>query len=168
MTASAPRHPWLSLRSLAMLAGALIVSFGAGQLGAVATYPNLSPWYEGLQKPWFNPPNLAFPIAWSILFAMMAVAAWRVALIGRGAALRTALVAFCVQLAFNVGWSFCFFGARSPLLGMIEVIPFWLSIVWTTMLFRRIDGFAAGLLYPYVAWVAFAAFLNASILYLNG
>lgn len=83
---AAPRHPWLSLRSLAVLVGALVVCFGAGQLGAVATYPNLSPWYESLQKPWFNPPNLAFPIAWSFLFALMAVAVWRVAMLSEGAA----------------------------------------------------------------------------------
>lgn len=167
-TLAAPRHPWLSLRSLAILAGALVLTFGTGQLGAVATYPNLAPWYESLQKPWFNPPNLAFPIAWSTLFALMAVALWRIVMLSDGETRRGAVVAFLVQLAFNVGWSFSFFGAQSPLLGMIEVIPFWLSIVWTVIKFRPIDGLAAALLWPYLAWVAFAAFLNGAILTLNG
>lgn len=167
-TLAAPRRPWLSPASLGVLALALIVCFGAGQLGAVATYPNLAPWYANLQKPWFNPPNLAFPIAWSILFAMMAVALWRVVMLSDGAERSRALIAFAVQLAFNIGWSFCFFGAQSPLLGLIEVVPFWLSILWTIRTFRPIDGVAAALLYPYAAWVAFAGLLNASILYLNG
>lgn len=167
-TLAAPRRPWLSPKSLGVLALALAVCFGAGQLGAVATYPNLAPWYEGLAKPWFNPPNLAFPIAWSILFALMAVALWRVVMLSEEASRRRALIAFAVQLAFNVGWSFAFFGAQSPLLGLIEIAPFFVSILWTIRTFRPIDGVAAALLYPYAAWVAFAAVLNAAILYLNG
>jgi benzodiazapine receptor len=167
-TLAAPRHPWLSLRSLLILAGALVLTFGAGQLGAVATYPNLVPWYEGLRKPWFNPPNLAFPIAWSILFVLMAVALWRVAMLSDGATRRGALAAFGVQLLFNVGWSFAFFGARSPLLGMIEIVPFFAAILWTVARFRPIDTLAAALLYPYIGWVAFAGVLNFAILWLNG
>ena len=165
---AAPRYPWLSIRSLAILGGALVVCFGVGQLGAVATYPALEPWYASLQKPWFNPPNLAFPVAWSILFALMAVAVWRVVMIGEGEARKRALVPFAVQLAFNVGWSFAFFGARSPLLGLIEIAPFFVSILWTIARFRAIDRLAAALLYPYVAWVAFAAVLNGAIVALNG
>lgn len=167
-TIAAPRRPWLSPKSLLVLAAALALCFGVGQLGAVATYPALEPWYAGLQKPWFNPPNLAFPIAWSILFALMAVALWRVVMIGEGRARKRALIAFAVQLAFNVGWSFAFFGSRSPLLGLIEIAPFFVSVVWTIVRFRAVDRLAAALLYPYAAWVAFAAALNAAIVTLNG
>lgn len=167
-TLAAPHRPWLSLRSILILGAALAVCFGVGQLGAVATYPNLAPWYESLAKPWFNPPNLAFPIAWSILFAVMAVAVWRVVMLGEGSRRRWALGAFATQLLFNAGWSLAFFGAQSPLLGLLEIIPFFAAIVWTLVTFRRIDKVAAALLCPYLAWVAFAATLNASILYLNG
>lgn len=167
-TLAAPRRPWLSPKSLLVLAGATALCFAAAQLGSIATRPNLAPWYAGLEKPWFNPPNLAFPIAWSILFALMAIALWRVIMLSEGAERRKALVAFGVQLVFNIGWSLCFFAAQSPLLGLIEVIPFWLTIIWTITMFRPIDGVAAALLYPYAAWVAFAGVLNASILYLNG
>lgn len=167
-TLSAPRRPWLSPRSLGVLALSLAVCFGAAQLGSLATTPNLASWYAGLEKPWFNPPNIAFPIAWSILFALMAVAAWRVAMLSEGGERTRALGVFALQLALNVGWSFCFFGARSPLLGMIEVVPFFLAILWTIARFRPIDGLAAALLWPYAAWVAFAAALNAAILHLNG
>ncbi|RXF73769.1 TspO/MBR family protein [Hansschlegelia zhihuaiae] len=163
-----PRPRWLSPRSLVALAAALAICFGAAQLGSIATQPNLAPWYAGLEKPWFNPPNVAFPIAWSILFALMAVALWRVVMLSEGAARRSALTAFAVQLGLNALWSFAFFAARSPLLGMIEIVPFFLSILWTVARFRPIDRVAAALLYPYVAWVAFAGVLNAAILVLNG
>lgn len=167
-TRATPLYPWLSPRSLGILAFALALCFGAGQLGAVATYPNLSPWYEGLAKPWFNPPNIAFPIAWSILFALMAIALWRAVMLSDGPVRRGAIVAFLVQLAFNIAWSFCFFAAQSPLLGMIEVVPFWFAILWTIRRFQPIDGLAAAMLWPYLAWVGFAAALNAAILTLNG
>ncbi|MGA0533739.1 TspO/MBR family protein [Hansschlegelia sp. KR7-227] len=162
-----PRRPWFSPRSLAILAGALILCFGAARLGAIATFPNLEPWYRGLEKPWFTPPDVAFPVAWTILFALMAVAVWRVALLSDGATRRGALGAFAVQLALNVGWSFAFFAAQSPLLGLIEIAALLAAIVWTIARFRPIDGVAAALLCPYLAWVAFAAALNAAILVLN-
>jgi tryptophan-rich sensory protein len=167
MTASSPTRPrWLSARSLLVLAASLAICFVAAQLGSSVTQPNLD-WYGGLEKPWFRPPNLAFPVVWTILFAMMAVALWRVVVIADGAERRGAVLAFAVQLAFNVAWSFAFFGAHSPALGLAVIGALLIAIAWTIARFRRIDGFAAALLLPYLAWVAFAALLNAAILFLN-
>ena len=163
---TASRPAWRSPRSLLILAGALALSFAASQLGSSATVPNL-PWYDGLTKPSFNPPKLAFPIAWTILYALMAVSLWRVAVIGEGAARRRALTAYAVQFALNVAWSFAFFGAQNPALGLDVIVALLAAIVWTLLAFRRIDGLASGLLHPYLAWVAFATALNASILFLN-
>ncbi|WP_020181123.1 TspO/MBR family protein [Methylopila sp. M107] len=157
----------LSARSLAVLVGATALCFAAAALGSLATTPNLSPWYEGLAKPAFNPPNAAFPIAWTILFALMAVSLWRVVMLSEGASRRGALIAFAVQLVLNIGWSFAFFAARSPLLGLIEIGLLLAAIAWTIARFRAIDGLAAALLWPYLAWVGFAAVLNAAILALN-
>ena len=168
MSSTAASPNWLSFRSLGTLGGALLVCFGAAQLGSIATVPNLSPWYEGLAKPWFTPPNWAFPVAWTTLFALMAVSLWRVAMLARGAERRTALIAFSVQLTLNVAWSFAFFAARSPLLGLIDVVALLAAILWTIVAFRPIDGLAAALLCPYVLWVSYAAALNAAILSLNG
>ncbi|MDR4308189.1 tryptophan-rich sensory protein [Chelatococcus sambhunathii] len=166
MTSTAPPPRWLSGRSLAALAASVVACFAASQLGALATYPNLG-WYEGLAKPWFRPPNWAFPVAWTILYAMMALAAWRVAMTSEGAPRRRALTAFGVQLALNIAWSFAFFAARSPLLGLVDIAALLAAILWTIVRFRPIDGLAAALLCPYVLWVSYAATLNAAILILN-
>lgn len=167
-TPSAPRPSWLSPRSLGVLALSVAACFAAAQLGSLATVPNLAPWYAGLAKPWFTPPNAAFPIAWTILFALMAVSVWRAAMLSRGPERTFALGAFALQLALNVGWSFAFFAARSPLLGLVAIALLLPAILWTIVRFRPIDGLAAALLWPYAAWVAFAAALNAAILHLNG
>lgn len=165
---AAPRDGWTSARSSSLLAFSLVVCFGAARLGSMATLPNLEPWYRGLEKPWFTPPDAAFPIAWTILFALMAAAFWRVIVLSEGVPRLWALVAFGVQIACNVAWSYAFFGARSPLLGMIVVVCLLASIWWNIERFRAVDGLAAALLVPYLAWVAFAAVLNGAILFLNG
>jgi tryptophan-rich sensory protein len=137
-------------------------------LGNAATQPSIPVWYAGLMKPAFNPPNWLFPIAWTLLFALMAYAVlrvwkWPATTPGRN----RALLAFYVQLALNCSWSFAFFWAQSPLLGLVVILPFLAMIIVTIRAFNVVDPFASWLLWPYAAWVSFAALLNASIWALN-
>ena len=67
----------------------------------------------------------------------------------------------------NVGWSLAFFGAQSPLAGLVVIVPFWFLILATARAFAPLDRTAAWLLAPYLAWVAFATVLDASIVHLN-
>ncbi len=155
----------LSLLYLALAVGlVVVVSF----LGQFFTAPALPVWYAGLQKPWFTPPNLVFPIAWTLLFALMAYGFWRVlrldpAAPGRGAA----ILAFLAQLALNCSWSFVFFGMRAPALGLAVVAAFFVLVATTWILFRRLDGQAGLTFVPYVAWVGYASAINAAIVWLN-
>ena len=155
------------LRSPLALLIALLICFGAARLGSYATTPNLD-WYAGLAKPWFTPPDWAFPVAWTILYALMAVALWRViaASNGRIAGNRD-LIPFAVQLILNVFWSFAFFGQQSPATGFAVIALLIAAIVWTILAFREKDRLAAWLLAPYLVWVAYAAVLNAAIWRLN-
>jgi len=152
-----------------ILALALFVAvcYGAAFLGQLATTPNIPTWYANLAKPAFNPPNAVFPVVWGILYTVMAVAAWLVWRTPSSAARRTGLVVFGVQLTLNVAWSWAFFGAHSPLGGLIVIIPLIAAIAWTIAAFRRTSRLAAWLMAPYLAWVCFATLLNASIVALN-
>ena len=135
-------------------------------LGQVATFPNLAPWYAGLAKPSFNPPNWIFGPVWFSLYALMAVAVWR--LLGASAPQkRAALILFFVQLAFNAAWSWLFFGLHAPLLGLCDIVPQWLLVVATMLVFWRIDRMAGLCLLPLTFWVAFASLLNFEIWRLN-
>ena len=137
-------------------------------IGQLATYSNLAPWYAGLAKPAFNPPNWIFAPVWTTLYALMAFAAWRILRLPRGtAARRSALTLFFVQLALNAVWSWMFFAANSPLLGLVNIVPQFLVIAATVVAFHRLDRLAAWCLAPLAAWVAFAAVLNAAIWLLN-
>lgn len=148
------------------LAALVVLCLAAGWLGSIATTRNIPTWYAGLNKPSFNPPNGIFPVVWTVLYVLMAVAAWliwREDTSDRG----SALAPFLVQLALNVGWSFAFFGARNPLLGLVVIGLLLVAIVWTILAFWPISSLAALLLVPYLAWVAFASVLNAAIYKLN-
>ncbi len=152
---------------LALLA--VVVVATAPILGQIATYPNLSPWYADLIKPKFNPPNWVFGPVWTALYALMAFALWRVLRLPfRSIGRRSALWLFFLQLAFNAAWSWLFFWAHNPLLGLINIIPQLLLILATIVTFARLDRWAAWSLVPLATWVAYASILNFSLWWLNG
>ena len=155
------------VKSPIAMAGAVAVCFVAAALGGVLTEPNLR-WYAGLAKPGFTPANAVFPIVWTILYAMMAVAAWMVWRRGaEGDERRTALIFFGIQLALGVLWSFVFFWLHQIGYAMGGILLLLFAIVTTIVLFDRLSRVAALLLVPYVLWVAFASALNMSIWILN-
>ena len=147
-----------------------IAAVGSASVAAqIATYPNLAPWYSSLVKPAFNPPNWIFAPVWTILYALMAFAVWRILRLPQtSAARRSALTLFFVQLTLNAAWSWMFFGANSPLLGIINIIPQLLVIIAAVVAFYRLDKAAAWCLAPLAARVAFASALNVAIWRLNG
>jgi tryptophan-rich sensory protein len=121
-----------------------------------------------LAKPFFTPPSAIFPIVWTLLYLMMAVAAW---LVWRQQRLagerRMAFAAFLVQLALNVSWSWAFFGARSPGAGLIVILLLLAAIGWTIVAFWQVSRVAAWMLAPYACWVVFATLLNGAIYLMN-
>ncbi len=124
-------------------------------------------WYEHLNKPWWRPPNWLFPIAWSILYAMIAVSGWFVWQADELARTWPALAVYGVQLVLNACWSAVFFGMRRIDLALLELIALWLSIVAMIVMFYPISAAAAWLLVPYLAWVSFAGVLNYRVWRLN-
>jgi translocator protein len=164
---SAAAEPAFSKRSIIALAVALAVCFAASAIGGALTRPNLD-WYATLTKPGFAPPNAVFPIVWTLLYAMMAVAAWLVWRARANASdKKTALVWFGIQLAINVLWSFAFFFMHSPAYGFGVIMALIVAILITLILFDRVSRPAALMLIPYLLWVGFAAGLNFTIWVLN-
>lgn len=150
----------------------LVVAVGlclaVGAVGSLATAPKIPTWYAGLAKPGWTPPDAVFPIAWTTLYVLMAVALWRLwQLHAPSPERRTALVLWFVQLALNAIWSPVFFGMEAPAAALVVVIALWLAIASTIRASARIDRMAAWLLAPYLAWVSYATALNAAIVALN-
>ena len=145
----------------------VVAVIAASLLGQLATFPNLAPWFAGLVKPSFNPPNWVFGPVWTTLYALMAFAAWRILKLPPSPARRTATILFFGQLALNVAWSWMFFAAHSPLLGLVNIVPQLLVIVATLVAFARLDRIAGWCMAPLALWVGYASLLNAAVWWLN-
>ena len=117
-----------------------------------------------IDRPWFFPPDIAFPVVWTTLFSLMGVALF---LVWRGGTerrdVRVSLAAFAVQFALNLIWTPVFFGLQRPDLGLIVIVMLFFAIAATVVAFDRVDRRAAFLLVPYLVWVGFAGVLNYAI-----
>jgi translocator protein len=168
MSTATPLIPINTIKSSVFMLIALVLVTAASALGSTATAPAIPTWYAGLNKPWFNPPNIAFPLAWTILFLLMAFSFWRILRqVDGGEPRKTAILVFIIQLLFNVAWSFAFFGAQSPLAGLIVAVGLVLSVAAMIVAFRKIDPLAGNLQLPYLGWVSFATVLNFALWRMN-
>ena len=143
----------------------IAVCLGVAVAGSLMTTPSLRPWYAGLRKPRWAPPNWLFGPAWTFLYFSMAVAAW---LVWNKAGLASMpMMVFLVQLFLNLIWSGLFFALRSPGLAFADIVLLWCAILATIFEFWSVVPAASWVLVPYLIWVGFAAALNYSIWGLN-
>ena len=143
----------------------MVLCIGGGAASGLA-FP-IGDWYANLAKPSWTPPPWIFGPAWTLLYALMAVASWRVWRTPPSRQRTAALGWFGAQLALNFAWTPIFFGMRSPAIALAEIAVLDVAIVATMAAFRRADRAAALLLVPYAAWTAFATALNLAIWRLN-
>ncbi len=147
---------------------AILLCLSAGGIGSAFTTPAIPGWYATLVKPSFSPPDWVFAPAWTVLYILMGLAAalvWSKGL--QNPQVRTALVVFLVQLILNMIWSVLFFGLRSPLYGLVDIVFLWIMILVTIAQFSKVSTPAALLMIPYILWVTFASGLNLGIFFLN-
>jgi translocator protein len=147
------------------LAGFLILTLAVGGVAGAVTAGGVRTWYPTLIKPSFNPPNWVFAPVWTVLYVLMAIAAWRVW--QRTSLTAPALLLFYAQLVLNAAWSAIFFKAHRIGAALVDIALLLAAIVSTTVAFWSVDPIAAVLLLPYLAWVCFAAMLNGALWQLN-
>ena len=152
-------------RKLVWLPIWIVICLGVGSLGGVITSTSVDNWYQELQRPGWTPPDWLFGPVWTSLFLIMGCSIWLTHASPRFH--KRALKLFCLQLFLNLLWSLFFFGLRSPGLALFEIAFLWVAILATIVTFFRIHRGAALLLTPYLAWVSFAACLNAAFWWLN-
>lgn len=148
------------------LVGWLATSFVAAAIGSAASI-QAGPFYTQLVRPdWAPPPDIFGPV-WTVLYALMGIAAWLVWRVAGFRAARTALSLFLVQLGVNALWSWLFFGWHLGAAAFADIVLLWVLIVATLIAFWRIRPIAGALLIPYLLWVSFASALNYAVWQLN-
>jgi len=148
------------------LIGWLVISFAASAVGAGASI-HAKAFYSQLARPtWAPSPSLFGPV-WTILYALMAIAAWLVWRSGGFRTNRIALSFYFGQLVLNALWSWFFFAWHLGGLAFADIMLLWVLIVVTLVFFYRARPLAGALLTPYLLWVSFALVLNYSVWQLN-
>jgi tryptophan-rich sensory protein len=162
------QHHWVhEMRSILRLIACFALCFAVAWLGSVATMPKIAGWYASLNKPSFTPPNYAFPIAWNILYALMAISLWRLWQARHDEMRKRAIALFLLQLTVNLAWSWIFFSAESIRGGLATIVTLDILVAGTIYAAWKVDRFAASLLLPYLLWIGYATALNAGIWRLN-
>jgi benzodiazapine receptor len=146
--------------------GWLVVVFSAAAIGAAASI-HAGTFYAQLIRPDWAPPSWLFGPVWTVLYALMGIAAWLIWRVGGFRKSRSALIFFLAQLVFNTLWSWLFFGWYRGALAFADILLLLVLIVATLISFWRINSLAGVLLIPYILWVIFASALNYSVWQLN-
>jgi tryptophan-rich sensory protein len=153
---------WLFPIVIAFLAASIIAVLGA-------TITEIGPWYHSLAQPRWAPPDAAYGVAWTAIYAFSALAGvsgWLAAADWRER--EWLLGMFALNGFLNILWSLLFFRLHRPDWAMIESIALWLSVATLIVLIWRRTMGGALLLLPYLLWVTFAGYLNMTIVHLNG
>jgi len=132
-------------------------------VAAVSTFGSLfmpGEWYRALAKPSLTPPSWVFGPVWTVLYILMAIAAWLVWLRFGFRGARIALALFITQLVMNGLWSWLFFGLHWMGIATLEIVLLLVTIVATIVAFFKLRPMAAYLLLPYVLWVGYASLLT--------
>ncbi|MFS4494311.1 TspO/MBR family protein [Maribacter sp. 2308TA10-17] len=155
-------------RKLTYITISVLICLLVGFLSSFATQSSVNTWFVTLNKPSFNPPNWLFAPVWTILYAMMGIAAGIVWAKGTHHVwVKTALYHFGFQLLLNAAWSIVFFGLRQPIWALMVIIMLIVLLGLTIRWFNVVSKTAAYLLVPYFLWVCFATALNYKIWELN-
>ena len=121
-------------------------------------------WYSELNKPVWTPPNWIFPVAWPILYLLMSYSGATLANLESSG---SALALWSLQISLNTLWTPVFFGLKNLKLGLIIIILLLVSVAICTYVFWLYAWISGLLFLPYLAWVVFAAALNAAVFKLN-
>jgi translocator protein len=146
----------------------ILICQSAGIFGSIFTIEAVPDWYSTLTKPTFAPPGWIFGPVWIILYFLMGVSLYTVWVSESKPKIRKVFfTVFGIQLALNALWSLLFFGLKSPLLGLVDIILLDIMVIVTIICAKSISKLAAILLVPYLVWIIFASILNFIIFLLN-
>ena len=155
------------MRHISRYLFALLTTFAAAALGSLLTFPQISGWYDAINKPPFTPPDWIFIPIWAILYICMAIALARIWNCKENDRRRHWLFAFGAQLLFGILWCVLFFSLHSLTLSVIDIIILWFAVVVLILDAWEIDIPSFWFLVPYFAWITFTLILNVAIWWVN-
>jgi len=145
----------------------VVIPLIIGFLGSIFTSSSVTSWYTTINKPFFNPPSWLFGPVWTLIFILIGISFYLVWIKNFGKDKKLVIKVYYYQLFLNFLWSVLFFGLKSPLLALIEIVILWFFILNNMNIFYKISKTAGYLFIPYLLWVSFATILNFTIVLIN-
>lgn len=144
----------------------ILICFFVGLTASYFQADAIKTWYPLLNKPDLTPPNIMFPIAWSIIYLCIGISIGLILISGSIKKLELTKL-FCIQLIFNFAWSILFFYLQNPLLGFIDILILDICVTMYAIKSYPIRKVSSFLFLPYLLWIYFATYLNGYILLNN-
>ncbi|MEP6764030.1 MAG: TspO/MBR family protein [Gemmatimonadaceae bacterium] len=154
-----PRSYPLNLSALGILLTITVVAAAVGTIASIAA----PEFYLGLNRPTWAPPSSVFAPVWTVLYVLMAIAAWTVVRIQGWKQSMSGIVLYCAQLVANALWTWLFFRWHTGVGAFVDIMILWVLIVSTIAMFWKAHWVAGALLLPYLAWVSFATCLTWAV-----
>jgi tryptophan-rich sensory protein len=149
------------------VAVAALAALSVAVLGGAMT--QVGPWYHHLAKPAWTPPDVAFGVIWTVIFAFAAASGSLAWIAATTAQTRETIIGlFAANGFFNVVWSLLFFTLHRPDWALWESLALWLSVAALVVFLTRVSRLAGFLTVPYLVWVSIAVLLNYDVVRLNG
>ncbi len=149
------------------LIGFILLCFIIGSISSILMQDSLLNWYPNLVKSPYSPANEVFAPVWAILYTLMGISIWLIWDEKQHPMFASAVLVFFVGLILNVGWTFCFFFLKNPLLGFADIIALDFTVFLSFLFFYKIKRLAGLLFIPYLIWLFFATYLNGYVLWAN-
>lgn len=127
-------------------------------LGGWLTTMGFGEWYDGLNKPAFQPPGWVFGPVWTTILALLAVAMWQVT--RRGESNVQVLRLYWIQIALNLAWSLLFFTLARPTWALVDIAVLDVVVVALAIQCGRVHRPSGWMLAPYAVWLGLATAIN--------
>lgn len=144
----------------------VLICFFVGLTASYFQADAIKSWYPYLNKPELTPPNIVFPIAWSIIYLCMGISIG-IIFLSDSIKKQELIKLFSIQLIFNFTWSILFFYWRNPLLGFIDILILDICVSLYAIRSYSVKKVSSLLFIPYIVWIYFATYLNGCILLNN-
>ena len=145
----------------------ILLAEAVGALSGWLSRNGMKAYESSIVQPPLSPPSWLFPLAWTILYALMGIGAARIYKAPRGPDRSKGLNLYTSQLVVNFFWSLIFFNAQAFGFALLWLVLLWTLVMWMIVEFRQVDKPAGNIQIPYLIWLTFAAYLNLGVWYLN-
>ena len=131
-------------------------------LGGLFAKPDA--WYLALIKPVGTPPNIVFGPVWTTLYILIGISAW--ICLNKGIP-RRVWGLYAAHWIFNTAWTPLFFGLHRLDISLLDILLLDAVVLTLVIQLWKYSRTSAYLLLPYMTWICYASYLNASFWFLN-